>query len=51
MSSSNFWIGKNIRYNGCRYIIIDVVSSCYSQAVFLVEDIKTGDRKKITRKL
>jgi len=45
------WLGKNIRYKGRRYIIIDVIYSCHSRATFLAEDIKTKVRRQITRKL
>jgi len=45
------WIGRNIRFEGRRYIVIDVLYSCHTKATFLVEDIKTKAQKKITRKL
>jgi len=51
MSNDNYWIGRNIRYNGRRYIIIDVIQSCYNQATFVAEDIITKARRIITRKL
>ena len=45
------WIGRNIRYEGRRYIVIDVLYSCHSKATFLAEDIKTKVQKRITRRL
>lgn len=45
------WIGRNIRFEGRRYIVIDVVYSCHTKAIFLVEDIKTKVQRQIIRKL
>lgn len=51
ITKNNFWVGRNIRYEGQRYIVIDVIDSCFSKATFLVEDIKTKVQRRITRKL
>lgn len=45
------WIGRNIKFEGHRYVVIDVLYSCHTKATFLVEDIKTKTQRKITRKL